>query len=74
MFGGEEVYPHPFFISALETVEQSAPFTDRFTSGKINSDSPRKIACVVYRGIWTFGEGKIFCFYRDSKQGLQPLG
>lgn len=65
--------PPPIFISALQTVDRSALFLDRFTFGKINSGSPRKIACVVHKDIWTFGEGKIFCLCRDSKQRLQPI-
>jgi hypothetical protein len=40
MYGGEEVHLHPFSVSALDTDERSAPFFNRFNSGKINSGSP----------------------------------
>jgi hypothetical protein len=40
MYGGEEVYLHQFFVSALDTGERSAPFLYRSTPGKINSGSP----------------------------------
>ena len=40
MYGGEAIYLHPFFVSALDTGERSAPFLDRFTDGKLNPDNP----------------------------------
>ena len=58
MYGGEEVYIHPFFVSALVIGERSAPFLDHFTSGKINCVGPRMVACVVHTATGTLGEEK----------------
>jgi hypothetical protein len=77
MYGGKEVYIHPFFVSALVTGERSAPFLDRFTSGKINCSRLRMVAFVVHRatgtGRWERKKSVVFVGIQTSNHPALSL-